>query len=440
MDSLDTLREGTWHLWGMAAVGLNHQFTPTPDARRSLLQSIHTVVIPSYWALPRQRKLAQKLIDQGINPVIVKLADAVSELEPPSVAHSIIVEVEKERVCVTRTTGPRRVSRLIHTVGGGEGAALVETVIAVAYQLTASPDDPSGVPDPVEVNGGRGVTEYPKKWVDSVEFIVAETPPGYPVLRRQPLVDRLRSRGFLSFVVPCESLADSPMPTPTPRPAEPTPDFGGVPSGSEEPSQKAQVAVAIGVLAVSVVVLAGLIWAIPHMGARDAEGSFPPAPSESRSVHAQPSVASPPPPKPQDPAPIDVDIEFAGVALSLPGGWQRDDTSPRDRLIAVNGGDMRVVAQSYPLSDGASLEHIVAGLTSHSEVDATMSIPVRSQLYGIDMVTLQERPPSGQSVVLWHHKIIDGVQVSVGCQFRGSDIPRQRPACEKAVQSAIPAL
>ena len=45
------------------------------------------------------------------------------------------------------------------------------------------------------------------------------------------------------------------------------------------------------------------------------------------------------------------------------------------------------------------------------------------------------RPPDG-SVVLWQHKLVDGWQVSVGCQFRGATIPQVRPVCGRALRSA----
>nr|WP_240393844.1 type VII secretion-associated protein [Corynebacterium lactis] len=374
------------------------------------------------------------------------MAEAVADLEQPSVPHSVVVEVEEDRVCVTRTTGPYPVSRLAHTVGARDAAALVETVIALAYQLTAEPDNPGGTPDVVEVNGGRGITEYPQRWQQSVEFIVGETPPGMPSPKRQPLVDRLRSRGFLTFEVPAGILGEAPSDEPfdplTPVDAPGTLDLtedsdADRPTGTTSSATRSLVA--IGALTVGVFFLVVLAMVLP-------EGSKPVLTTAAgpNTERVAPSGAQVPSASASESSPMPVvangasELESAGIAVSMPPGWRLDETSPLDRLIAIDGGSMRVVAVAYPLADGAVLEHIVAGLTSHATVNATMSVPVRVTMYDTEMVTVEERPHSGQSVVLWHHKIIDGIQVSVGCQFRGSKIPLQRPACDSAVRSAKP--
>lgn len=447
-----TLRHGTWHLWGLAAPADTTELAV--HGPRPLLESMQTVIVPSYWGAVRQCRLASALLAAELNPYILTLADAVVELDEATVSHSVLVEVEETRVCVTRLSGGHIASRMTHLVGANDSAPLVETVIALAYQLTMYPDVPQGIPDDVEVSGGRGITEYPPRWQEDIEFIVGEVPPGLANPRRALLVDRLRDRGFLVFDCPASRLGECVNPAwlksigdAEAGEVEQLEDLAGRhPAARGEASavsnQSTVVSVAaVGLLTVVVLIVGIAAWLISGGIGRENEGRQ----KQRETSHAQappvttPPVTTPPPtskPVP-DSAPV-VMLANAGVEARFPGGWELDSASPFDRLIAVDGGDMRVLVLANPLSQDMALEHLAAALSSSVAGDETKSAPERRQVLGTDVVVLEERLPSGNSIVLWHHKVMDGTQVSVGCQFRGRTIAPVRPVCDQAVVSARP--
>ena len=447
-----TLRHGTWHLWGLAAPADTAELGV--HGPRPLLESMQTVIVPSYWGAVRQCRLASALLAAELNPYILTLADAVVELDEATVSHSVLVEVEETRVCVTRLSGGHIASRMTHLVGANDSAPLVETVIALAYQLTMYPDAPQGIPDDVEVSGGRGITEYPPRWQEDIEFIVGEVPPGLANPRRALLVDRLRDRGFLVFDCPASRLGECGNPAwlknigdAEAGEVEPSEDFAGRrPAARAEvssaPNQSTVVSVAaVGLLTVVVLIVGIAAWLISGGIVRENEGRQ----KQRETSHAQaPPVTTPPvttPPSTSKPVPDSapvVKLTNAGVEARFPGGWELDSASPLDRLIAVDGGDMRVLVLASPLSHGMALEHLAAALSSSVAGDETKSAPERRQVLGTDVVVVEERLPSGNSIVLWHHKVMYGTQVSVGCQFRGRTIAPVRPVCDQAVVSARP--
>ncbi|MDK8828889.1 MULTISPECIES: type VII secretion-associated protein [Corynebacterium] len=447
-----TLRHGTWHLWGLAAPADTTELAV--HGPRPLLESMQTVIVPSYWGAVRQCRLASALLAAELNPYILTLADAVVELDEATVSHSVLVEVEETRVCVTRLSGGHIASRMTHLVGANDSAPLVETVIALAYQLTMYPDAPQGIPDDVEVSGGRGITEYPPRWQEDIEFIVGEVPPGLANPRRALLVDRLRDRGFLVFDCPASRLGECVNPAWLKNigdaevgEVERSEDFAGRrPAARAEVNSASKQSTVVSVAAVGLLTLVVLIvgiaaWLVSGGIASENEGRQ----KQRETSHAQaapvttPPVTKPPPtskPVP-DSAPI-VKLTNAGVEARFPGGWELDSASPLDRLIAVDGGDMRVLVLASPLSQDMALEHLAAALSSSVAGDETKSAPERRQVLGTDVVVVEERLPSGNSIVLWHHKVMDGTQVSVGCQFRGRTIAPVRPVCDQAVVSARP--
>lgn len=447
-----TLRHGTWHLWGLAAPADTAELAV--HGPRPLLESMQTVIVPSYWGAARQCRLASALLAAELNPYILTLADAVVELDEATVSHSVLVEVEETRVCVTRLSGGHIASRMTHLVGANDSAPLVETVIALAYQLTMYPDAPQGIPDDVEVSGGRGITEYPPRWQEDIEFIVGEVPPGLANPRRALLVDRLRDRGFLVFDCPAsrlgecgnlawlKSIGDAEI-----GEVEKTEDFAGRrPAARAEASSASNQStvvsvVAVGLLTVVVLIVGIAAWLISGGIVSENEGRQ----KQRDTSHAQaPPVTTPPvttPPSTSKPVPDSapvVKLTNAGVEARFPGGWELDSASPLDRLIAVDGGDMRVLVLASPLAQDMALEHLTAALSSSVAEDETKSAPERRQVLGTDVVVVEERLPSGNSIVLWHHKVMDGTQVSVGCQFRGRNIAPVRPVCDQAVVSARP--
>ena len=447
-----TLRHGTWHLWGLAAPADTAELGV--HGPRPLLESMQTVIVPSYWGVVRQCRLASALLAAELNPYILTLADAVVELDEATVSHSVLVEVEETRVCVTRLSGNHIASRMTHLVGANDSAPLVETVIALAYQLTMYPDAPQGIPDDVEVSGGRGITEYPPRWQEDIEFIVGEVPPGLANPRRALLVDRLRDRGFLVFDCPASRLGECVNPAWLKSigdagigEVEQSEDFAGRrPAARAEASSTSNQStvvsvVAVGLLTVVVLIVGIAAWLISGGIVSENEGRQ----KQRETSHAQappvttPPVTTPPPTSKPVPgsAPV-VKLTNAGVEARFPGGWELDSASPLDRLIAVDGGDMRVLVLASPLSQDMALEHLAAALSSSVAGDETKSAPERRQVLGTDVVVVEERLPSGNSIVLWHHKVMDGTQVSVGCQFRGRTIAPIRPVCDQAVVSARP--
>lgn len=447
-----TLRHGTWHLWGLAAPADTAELAV--HGPRPLLESMQTVIVPSYWGAVRQCRLASALLAAELNPYILTLADAVVELDEATVSHSVLVEVEETRVCVTRLSGNHIASRMTHLVGANDSVPLVETVIALAYQLTIYPDAPQGIPDDVEVSGGRGITEYPPRWQEDIEFIVGEVPPGLANPRRALLVDRLRDRGFLVFDCPVSRLGECVNPAWLKSigdagigEVEQSEDFAGRrPAARAEASSTSNQStvvsvVAVGLLTVVVLIVGIAAWLISGGIVSENEGRQ----KQRETSHAQappvttPPVTTPPPTSKPVPgsAPV-VKLTNAGVEARFPGGWELDSASPLDRLIAVDGGDMRVLVLANPLSQDMTLEHLAAALSSSVAGDETKSAPERRQVLGTDVVVVEERLPSGNSIVLWHHKVMDGTQVSVGCQFRGRTIAPVRPVCDQAVVSARP--
>lgn len=448
---IPTMRHGTWHLWGLAAPADTAELEV--HGSRPLLESMQTVIVPSYWGATRQCRLASALLAAELNPYILTLADAVVELDEATVSHSVLVEVEETRVCVTRLSGNRIDSRLTHLIGANDGAPLVETVIALAYQLTMYPDVPLGMPDDVEVTGGRGITEYPPRWQADIEFIVGEVPPGLVKPRRALLADRLRDRGFLVFDCPATRLGERVNRVGVEEIGDAGPgedeqlevcagpsENRSVTSSVSDQSAFASVA-AISVLTVVVLIIGIAAWLISDGLVKENEerqNQHEMSHAQPPSVTTSPVTTPPPASKPVPDSAPTVTLANAGVEVRFPGSWELDPASPLDRMTAVDGGDMRVLALANPLSQDMTLEHIAAALSSSAAADETKSAPARRQVLDTDVVVVEERLPSGNSIVLWHHKVVDGTQISVGCQFRGKTIAPERPVCDQAVVSARP--
>ena len=476
---IETLRFGVWHRWGLVAPVWGS--IPQLEGDQHLIDHMKLAIVPSYWGMWRRELLQQHLDDIGVASPVVTLAEAMLTVESATVTHSILVEVEEHQVCLTRLSNYDGASRLVPSVGAEDAAALVETVIAAAYQLTHDPEDIHGIPDLVEVNGGRGITEYPPLWVESLELIVAEVPPGLPRPRRFVLADRLRRRGFLVFEPPVklfgadtfdtlidrgylvldadesselaseEEARDAASATPSHPLQRIFPQLRGGTEldsvGRRKSLPSATTALGMALLCVlGVVGIGGALWLGPQLRGAGVPGEQVVAAPSEAGAGPDVSPTGPADALPQEltqqegsmAEPAAVELSAAGVAVSMRPGWEVAETGPLDRLIVENGGNMRVVVVGYPLHPEADLDHVVAGLSSQVAINATMSVPVRTNLYGLDVVTAQERPPSGRSVVLWHHRIVEGVQISVGCQFRGSTIAPERPDCEQAVKSARP--
>lgn len=113
------------------------------------------------------------------------------------------------------------------------------------------------------------------------------------------------------------------------------------------------------------------------------------------------------------------------VALNLPD-WRRvGATSAREEFHSEDP-DMRILvsAAPTPLTSQADLDRAVV-----QAVESTQGV----RLAGREPVSYEETYPD--STTLWHVRLVDGHQISVGCQFRQVTAPRLEK-CTQAANSA----
>ncbi|MFD5869241.1 type VII secretion-associated protein [Corynebacterium sp. NPDC060344] len=486
------------HAWGPAACA--------PEGDAALIDGAgaapDVVITPSNWGGRRRELFAQELVRRGFDPRIGDLATELMGLERPSVAHSILVEVEAGRICVSRLVFDAGLADSRLSFRGGDA---LEIIREVAAELLAGADVVDEVLD-----------------TSDVEFIVASG--------SDHLVADMRRRGWLAFPVPMELVGTASRDDASAHPLRPGADrdvvsrqsasgrpvAGG--AGSERPgsgravaddapqeagadgglaawgladggldvaalrrrararentrrrpSHPAQVmasvagAVVACVLAVTAIALivdgpVGTAWrddAVlaaaagdgsggpnggepdpgdaagsgpgdgPHAGTHSEAGADPGADADA-GAHGGPDTRT---------EPKSAELAGKGVRVELPDGWRIDDRAAADGLVLVDGGPMRILVSAGEVAWGMDAEGIVAGLTAHAAGDPTMDRVRRETIEGLDVVVHEERPDDG-SVVLWQHRLIDGWQVSVGCQFRGATIPQVRPVCGQALRTA----
>lgn len=130
-----------------------------------------------------------------------------------------------------------------------------------------------------------------------------------------------------------------------------------------------------------------------------------------------------------------VELTGGGVRVEMPPGWRVDESAPADALVLVDGGTMRVLVTAGQVEPGLDVDGLLAGLTSHAAADPAMGRVRREMVDGLDVVVHEERPGDG-TAVLWQHRVADGWQISVGCQFRTATIPQIRPICGQALRTA----
>lgn len=447
-------------------------------------EQLDAVIVPSCWGNFQTTALGKNLVDAGHNPQVLHLCDAVAELGPSAAPYSFLVEINRDSTALTLLPwgGNSKQTRLTHTVSSADGEHLVETIIALSYSMIAYPGRALDEAAATEAVGDSGVTRYSTAWRPHVEFIVAQYPPGKPKPRGYSVVDLLHSRRFHAYDVPTNHFAalDGLVATKIQR----AKNAGGVEfvneglgsrldaefdSGEDlvfdsvsmpEESRRDEAPSGLGesfiqrhlraVAALCTVVLLACclgIFAIADSRPATRPGEYavdstqiPQVPDSSQSV-AIPLASPTPSPdssatQSSSGAPLPRLIA-AGVQAEFPQGWSLDPSAPPDKLIAVNGGEMRVVAQVHGVSAGTSLDDVIVRLSVASASQRVSEIN-RSAIDGMEMVTHVERPASGQTVVLWHHRIEGQTQVSVGCQFRGSTIPVIRTDCDHVVRTAHP--
>ncbi|WP_448851555.1 type VII secretion-associated protein [Corynebacterium sp. 335C] len=439
---------GVLHLWGPAAAGPESDAAAIAAHVRDAGGPPVVVVAPSYWGAVRRGLLERGLAAAGAPDALVTgIDDELRGLEPPLAPRSVLVEVEDGRLAVTDLAFPAGPSRTRLTHAEGPPIDIV---------LAAAGFDPAGVPPAAR-------TAPPE-----AEFLVAAAP-------GHPLVGDLRRRGHLAYPVPADLLgtsevrAPSPQPrddVPLPAPAPPPEGEGAEPAydGADEPEtgvldigelrRRAREAPArrlprvspwlpLGALATAAVAVAAAIVVI-FPGPPDAPPASVAVAGEA--PPAGPSTGAPPPteaaepwdlPDPDAPPPVHR-LEAAGASVELPATWRLDDGAPPGTLAAVDGGPMRVLAAAPPAAPGLTPARLAAGLAEGVAGDPALGPVGRAAVGGVDVVTHEERPGDG-TVVLWHHRVVGGRQVSVGCQFRGPAIPHVRPTCDAAVASARPA-
>ena len=73
-------------------------------------------------------------------------------------------------------------------------------------------------------------------------------------------------------------------------------------------------------------------------------------------------------------------------------------------------------------------------MTEIAEANPEIGYIRTEQHDGNGFIVHEERPEDG-SVVIWHHRMENDRQLSVGCQYRGPIVPQVRPQCTEAVVS-----
>lgn len=457
------------HAWGPAAGG--------PEGDGSLIDGFgadpDVVITPSHWGGRRRELFAGELVRRGADPRIGDLATELMGLERPAVDHSILVEVEAGRICVSRLDFDAGLADGRLSFRGGDALEIIRDVVA---ELLA---DAVGVDQVLDAG--------------DIEFIVASGD--------DRLVSDMRRRGWLAFPVPVELLGTAMRddgadviagrrqagenraepaavedewrdgPDRAERSGEAAAAEAEVTSGgldvaalrrrarAKEDARRrprrgrhAVPAVAVGAVACLVAVAAIILIVDGPVGgalqdeamvaaAADGGGAAGPGGAED-ARHPEPEDSAEGPGSghdgndPAEPeAPATHALEGKGVRVELPTGWRVDERASSDALVLVDGGTMRVLVSAGEVAWGMDADGLAAGLTSHAAGDPAMDRVRREVVDGIDVVVHEERPGDG-SVVLWQHRLVDGWQVSVGCQFRGATIPQVRPVCGQALRTA----
>lgn len=447
----------TLHLWGRAAAE-PEAFDRVVAAHRARNagRSPELVVTPTHWGGRRRELLARALLRQGADADVTDIATRLLAAEPPVAAHTILVEPEPGRICVSRldfgagANGIAISSRLTHRTGDR---------LAIIADLTDELLADAGASD----DAGR-----------DAEYIVAGD---------DGIIAGLRRRGHLVFPVPEPELrridADSPAESrgvadigspvgESGEPADEDASVGGAnpaaapaidvaelrrrarDAGEASASKKlrAPVGVAAGALLITAFVAIAAILGSGPAGPRDgagdangiaAAGIAEPGPAEehadgpaegSTEEHAEGPAGGP-----TDAAAGGSVLRDNGIQVTLPTGWEIDAAARPDGLVAVNGGRMRILAIATAVPEGTPLETLAASIGALAAADPTADRVRRELIEGIDVVTHEERPGDG-TVVLWQHRIVGPWQLSVGCQWRDPTIPQHRPICGQALRSA----
>ena len=473
------------HAWGPAACG--------PDGDAALIDGFgavpQVVITPSYWGGRRRELFAGELVRRGADPRIGDLATELMGLERPAVGHSFLVEVESGRICVSRLDFDAGLADGRLSFRGGDALEIIRDLVA---ELLADADGVDGadggdrIPDDDDVEfivasgddrliadmRRRGWLVFPVP-VELLGGAVACADAGAAADRRHALHSDVERAGAEPAVVEPSGIDEGRRGGPdrelrhgTSGAVEPEAGPGGLDIAALRRRARAQESArrrprgwlhavpAVAVGAVACLVAAAVIVLIldgPVGGALQDEAMVAAAadagegPARGEGADSGDVGPDNPPARPGfggdattpdgPEAAAAHQLEGRGVRVELPDRWRIDERATADALVLVDGGPMRILVTAGEVAWGMDADGLAAGLTAHAAGDPTMDRVRREVIEGLDVVVHEERPDAG-SVVLWQHRLVDGWQVSVGCQFRGATIPQLRPVCGQALRTA----
>lgn len=473
------------HAWGPAACG--------PEGDAALIDGFgavpQVVITPSYWGGRRRELFAGELVRRGADPRIGDLATELMGLERPAVGHSFLVEVESGRICVSRLDFDAGLADGRLSFRGGDALEIIRDLVA---ELLADADGGDGadggdrIPDDDDVEfivaagddrliadmRRRGWLAFPVP-VELLGGAVARADAGAAADRRHALHSDVERAGAEPAVVEPSGIDEGRRGGPdrelrhgTSGAAEAEAGPGGLDiaalrrraraqeSARRRPRSRLHAVPAVAVGAVACLVAAAVIVLIldgPVGGALQDEAMVAAAadagedPARGEAADSGDVGPDNPPTRPGSGGGSTVpdgsevaaahQLEGKGVRVELPDRWRIDERATADALVLVDGGPMRILVTAGEVAWGMDADGLAAGLTAHAAGDPTMDRVRRDVIEGLDVVVHEERPDAG-SVVLWQHRLVDGWQVSVGCQFRGATIPQLRPVCGQALRTA----
>lgn len=397
------------HLWGPAAVDVfdgSGTGTRAPGGHDRPAQSMpDLVIVPSYWGTRRMETVADGM---GPGTGVITLSEALLRLEEPARPVSVLVEVEKgdrQRVCVSQ-------------LDFVEQAVFEASLVSLDGFVRASDRvlryvDEAGIP------------------ADDVEFIVAADP-------ADQTIAELWRRGLLAYPVPTPLLGQEWETFQGPEPGsgpgavsdardDDLLDIDGIrarmtkTSGSRKPNfltvgAAASVAAAVGAVA----------W----LGFSRVE--FVDAEEPEHETSTSDATSSP---IPMHTEPEMMERVGDGFVVTMPMDWEIVPDAVPGMLVLHDGGRMRVLATTAEQRvQGLDLEAVEGGLAELA-LDNPEIGQIRREQHDGDGYVVHEERPGDDSVVVWHHRVQSDRQLSVGCQYRGQDLPQVRPLCTGAVTS-----
>ncbi|WP_175420487.1 type VII secretion-associated protein [Rhodococcus sp. SGAir0479] len=134
-------------------------------------------------------------------------------------------------------------------------------------------------------------------------------------------------------------------------------------------------------------------------------------------------------------------FEIGPASVELPSGWRSRSPEPGRLDLTPDGtGDRRIVVIPTAVGAGSDIATVARALERRiadrgpagpfSEFDPAAEVAGR---VGVSYL----ESPDDRSRVRWHVLVEDGVQVSVGCQFRVGDWDALTSACEQAIRSVV---